>query len=107
MTVCTNTPKILRARPLEVGHCIDWAALEQVQLENAILALLTTDPWGLFFEVVELTYLELKMELYSTFHLQTMMACFDDPGTIQFRFGGLVRQLNVLEFRIALGLYTE
>ncbi|PPS14624.1 hypothetical protein GOBAR_AA05957 [Gossypium barbadense] len=82
-----------------LGHCIDWAALEQIQLADTILALLTIDPWELFFEIAELTYLELTMELCSTFHLQTVMARFDDPGTIQFRLGGLVRQLNVPEFR--------
>ncbi|PPR94115.1 hypothetical protein GOBAR_AA26552 [Gossypium barbadense] len=34
---------ILRARPLIVGRCIDWAAVEQVQLANSIRALLTID----------------------------------------------------------------
>ncbi|PPR88494.1 hypothetical protein GOBAR_AA32192 [Gossypium barbadense] len=29
------------------------------------------------------------------------------PGTVQFCLGGLVHQLSVYEFRIALGLYTE
>ncbi|PPR95905.1 hypothetical protein GOBAR_AA24763 [Gossypium barbadense] len=81
--------QILRARPLEVGRCIDWAALEQIQLVDAIRALLTTDPWGLFFEIIELTYLKLRMELCSTFHLQTMMDRFDDQGTIQFHLSGL------------------
>ncbi|PPS13649.1 hypothetical protein GOBAR_AA06927 [Gossypium barbadense] len=32
---------------------------------------------------------------------------FDDPGTVQFRLSGLVRQLSVPEFGVALGLYTE
>ncbi|KAH1039577.1 hypothetical protein J1N35_041320 [Gossypium stocksii] len=31
----------------------------------------------------------------------------DDLGTIQFRLGGLVRQLSVLEFGTALSLYIE
>ncbi|KAK5770411.1 hypothetical protein PVK06_046561 [Gossypium arboreum] len=35
------------------------------------------------------------------------MAEHDDPGTVQFRLGGLVRQLSVLEFSVALGLYTD
>ena len=87
--------QILRARPLGVGRCIDWAALEQIQLADAVWALLTTDPWGLIFEIVEPTYLEFKLELYSMFHLQTAMTNFDDPGTIQFYLGGLVCQLSV------------
>ncbi|PPR84562.1 hypothetical protein GOBAR_AA36149 [Gossypium barbadense] len=29
---------------LITGHCIDWAAVQQVQLAEAIRALLTTDP---------------------------------------------------------------
>ncbi|PPS16974.1 hypothetical protein GOBAR_AA03599 [Gossypium barbadense] len=61
----------------------------QIQLADAIQALLTTDPWGLFFEIVEPTYLEFTLELYSTFHLQTVMINFDDPGMVQFCLGGL------------------
>ncbi|PPR83020.1 hypothetical protein GOBAR_AA37693 [Gossypium barbadense] len=56
-----------------------------------VRALLTTNPWGLFFEIVELTYLELTLELCSTFHLQTVMTNFNDPGTVQFCLGGLER----------------
>ncbi|PPR97091.1 hypothetical protein GOBAR_AA23574 [Gossypium barbadense] len=96
--------QILRARPLGVGRFIKWAALEQIQLADAIRALLTTDPWGFFFEIVDPTYLEFTLELCLTFYLQTIMTNFDDPGTVQFRLGGLVRQLSVPEFEIALGL---
>ncbi|PPS19075.1 hypothetical protein GOBAR_AA01481 [Gossypium barbadense] len=67
----------------------------QIQLADAIRALLTIDPWGLFFEIVEPMYLEFKLELYLTFHLQTAMTKFDDPGTVQFYLGGLVCQLSV------------
>ncbi|PPS09838.1 hypothetical protein GOBAR_AA10810 [Gossypium barbadense] len=35
---------------------------------------------------------------------QTVMMNFDDPGTVQFRLGGLVCQLSVPEFRTALVL---
>ncbi|KAK5785669.1 hypothetical protein PVK06_040273 [Gossypium arboreum] len=52
-------------------------------------------------------YLELTLELCSTFHVQDIMTNFDDPGTIQFRLDGLLRQLSVPEFGIALGLYIE
>ncbi|PPS18412.1 hypothetical protein GOBAR_AA02164 [Gossypium barbadense] len=55
-------------------------------MADAIRALLTTNPWELFFGIIEPTYLELTMELCSTFHLQT---------------------LSVPEFGAALGLYTE
>ncbi|PPS01973.1 hypothetical protein GOBAR_AA18688 [Gossypium barbadense] len=55
-----------------VGHCIDWAALEQIHLAE-----------------------------------ETVMTNFDDPGMVQFRLGGLVCQLSILEFEIALGLYTK
>ncbi|PPR84665.1 hypothetical protein GOBAR_AA36047 [Gossypium barbadense] len=53
--------QILRARPLIAGHCIDWAAIEQVQMADAIQALLTIEPWELFFKIIEPTYLELMM----------------------------------------------
>ncbi|PPR99096.1 hypothetical protein GOBAR_AA21570 [Gossypium barbadense] len=99
--------QILLAQPLVAGRCIDWAAVEQVQLADAIRALLTTDPWELFFRIIEPTYLELTMELCSTFHLQIVMTNYDDPGTVQFCLGGLVRQLSVPEFGEALCLYME
>ncbi|KAK5771233.1 hypothetical protein PVK06_047421 [Gossypium arboreum] len=47
------------------------------------------------------------MELWSTFHLQTVMTNYDDPSTVQFCLGRLVLQLSVPEFVTALGLYTE
>ena len=72
-----------------------------------IRALLTTDPWELFFGIIEPTYLEYTMELFSTFHIQTVMMNYDDPGMVQFCLGRLVRQLSVPEFGMALGLYTE
>ena len=31
----------------------------------------------------------------------------DDPGTIHFRLGGLVRAMSVPKFGVALGLYTN
>ncbi|PPS07994.1 hypothetical protein GOBAR_AA12651 [Gossypium barbadense] len=36
-----------------------------------------------------------------------MMINYDDPDTVQFCLGRLVRQLSVLEFGTVLGLYTE
>ncbi|PPS14914.1 hypothetical protein GOBAR_AA05661 [Gossypium barbadense] len=80
---------------------------EQVQLAEAIRALLTIDPWELYFGIIEPTYLEITMKLCSMFHLQTVMTNYDDLGTVQFRLDGLVRQLNVPKFGTALGLYTE
>ncbi|PPS16931.1 hypothetical protein GOBAR_AA03644 [Gossypium barbadense] len=64
-------------------------------------------PFELFFGIIELTYLEITMELCSTFHLQTVMTNYDDPGTVQFRLGGLVWQLSVPKFSTVMGLYTE
>ncbi|PPR98648.1 hypothetical protein GOBAR_AA22022 [Gossypium barbadense] len=78
----------------EIRRCIDWAAVEQVQMADAIQALLTTDPWEMFFRIIEPTYLELTMELCSMFHLQILMTRYDNPGTVQFCLGGLIRQLS-------------
>ncbi|PPR94409.1 hypothetical protein GOBAR_AA26260 [Gossypium barbadense] len=61
--------QILQARPLIAGCCIDWTTVEQVQLADAIRALLTTDPWELFFGIIEPTCLELTMELCSTMRM--------------------------------------
>ncbi|PPR83979.1 hypothetical protein GOBAR_AA36733 [Gossypium barbadense] len=70
-----------------VGRCIDWAAVKQVQLADAIRALLTINHWELFFGIIEPTYLELTMELCSMFYLQTVMMNYNDPGTVLFRLG--------------------
>ncbi|PPS03419.1 hypothetical protein GOBAR_AA17239 [Gossypium barbadense] len=78
------------------------AKIQQVQLADSIRALLTTVPWELFFRIIKLTYLELTMELCSTFHLQTIMTNYDDPSTIQFRLGKLICQLSVLKFGATL-----
>ncbi|KAH1106234.1 hypothetical protein J1N35_010002 [Gossypium stocksii] len=73
--------QILRARTLSASRCINWAALEHVNLADAVRALLMTDPWEQFFRIIEPTYLELTLEFCSTFYLQTVMSQFDDPGT--------------------------
>ncbi|PPR88655.1 hypothetical protein GOBAR_AA32028 [Gossypium barbadense] len=99
--------QILRARLITTGRCIDWAAIEQVQLADAIRTLLSTDPWERFFAIIESTYLELTLELWSTFHLQVVMTNNEDPGTIHFRLGGLVRAMSVPKFGFALGLCTD
>ncbi|PPR96366.1 hypothetical protein GOBAR_AA24303 [Gossypium barbadense] len=75
---------------LITGRCIDWATIDQVQLADAIRALLTTDPWELFFGIIE-PYIPRA-------HNGTML---------NFHLGGLVRQLSVPKFGVALGLYTE
>ncbi|PPS03421.1 hypothetical protein GOBAR_AA17241 [Gossypium barbadense] len=99
--------QVLCARPLGVGRCIDWAALEKVHLANLIWALPATTPWDQFFDIVKPTYLEFTLELGLTFKLQTGMAEYDNPGTVQLCLGGLVRQLNIPELGAALGLYTD
>ncbi|KAK5835867.1 hypothetical protein PVK06_011581 [Gossypium arboreum] len=35
------------------------------------------------------------------------MTRYDDPGTVQFRLGGLIHQLSIPEFGATLGLYKE
>ncbi|PPS16732.1 hypothetical protein GOBAR_AA03851 [Gossypium barbadense] len=55
-----------------------------IQLADTVRALLTTKPWGLFFEIIEPMYLELTLKLCSTFHLQVVMTEFDVPGMVQF-----------------------
>ncbi|PPS17418.1 hypothetical protein GOBAR_AA03168 [Gossypium barbadense] len=47
------------------------------------------------------------MKLFSMFYLQTVMTNYDDPGTVQFYLGRLIRQRSIPEFSAALGLYTE
>ncbi|PPR85202.1 hypothetical protein GOBAR_AA35489 [Gossypium barbadense] len=91
----------------EEGSVLFHGPNQQVQMVDAIRALLTTDPWELFFMNIEPTYLELTMELCSMFHLQTVMTRYDDPGMVQFCLGGLIYQPRVPKFGAALGLCME
>ncbi|PPR99097.1 hypothetical protein GOBAR_AA21571 [Gossypium barbadense] len=99
--------QLLRIRPLGLGQCIDWAALEQVRLADEVRAFITTAPWDRFFNIVEPTYTDLTLEFCSTFYLQRVMSTHDEHGTITFRVGGLVRHMSVFEFGAALGIYTD
>ncbi|KAK5775628.1 hypothetical protein PVK06_043541 [Gossypium arboreum] len=89
--------QLLRVRPLGVGRCIDWTALEQVRLANEVRAFITTAPWDQFFLIIEPTYLELTLEFCTTFHLQYVMNTHDEA----------MRHMSVPEFGIVLGIYID
>ncbi|PPS08119.1 hypothetical protein GOBAR_AA12525 [Gossypium barbadense] len=78
------------------------ATVEEVQFAHTIQTLLTIDPCELFFGIIEPTYLEIMIELCSTFHLLNVMMNYNYPGTVQFQLGGLIHQLSVPEFDAAL-----
>ncbi|PPR94387.1 hypothetical protein GOBAR_AA26282 [Gossypium barbadense] len=98
--------QILQARPLIAGHCIDWATVEQVQLADAIRALLTTDPWELFFGIIEPTYFELTMKLCSMFHLQIIMTNYDHPDTSSVLHWAYIRRSSRRRINYMLSLAT-
>ncbi|KAK5823815.1 hypothetical protein PVK06_018578 [Gossypium arboreum] len=106
-TVENDLFQLLQLRPLEVGRCINWAALEQVQLAHLVHFHLDTAPWDRFFSIIEPIYSDLTLEFCTTFHLQHMMNTHDEAGTIVFRLGRLVRHMSVPEFKATLGFYTE
>ncbi|KAK5842143.1 hypothetical protein PVK06_004472 [Gossypium arboreum] len=62
---------------------------------------------GWFFTIIEPTYSELTLKFGATFSVQQVMSVYDNPGTITFRLGRLVRHMNVSEFGATLGLYKE
>ncbi|PPR99260.1 hypothetical protein GOBAR_AA21399 [Gossypium barbadense] len=51
--------------------------------------------------------LEAHLRVSTTFLVQQVMWVLDEPGTITFFLGRLVRHMSVLEFGATLGLYTE
>ncbi|KAK5786880.1 hypothetical protein PVK06_041527 [Gossypium arboreum] len=51
--------------------------------------------------------MELTLEFCSTFLVQQGMAVPNEPGTISFQLGGLVRQMIVPEFSVIIGLYID
>lgn len=65
--------QLIRARPISLGCCIDWAAMEQVRLADDVYAIIATDPWDRFFDVIEPTYMELTLEFCATFSVQQVM----------------------------------
>ena len=69
----------IRFLALSLGHCIDWAALEQVQLAGHVRAIIATAPWDRFFSIIEPTYMELTLEFYFIFTLQHVMTIHDEP----------------------------
>ncbi|PPR97500.1 hypothetical protein GOBAR_AA23168 [Gossypium barbadense] len=76
----TADPRIATPEPNEEIPLTVQCHPHVIHLADAVRALQMTNPWGLFFEIVEPTYLEFTLELYSMFHLQTIMTNFDDPG---------------------------
>ncbi|PPS04227.1 hypothetical protein GOBAR_AA16438 [Gossypium barbadense] len=64
------------------------------------------------FGTQSLNFHKLRRRSYFRYYVhdpspQVMMMNNDDPGTIHFRLGGLVRSMSVPEFGVALGLYTD
>ncbi|PPR85196.1 hypothetical protein GOBAR_AA35495 [Gossypium barbadense] len=86
---------------------MNWVALEQVRLADDVRAILTIVPWDIFFTIIEPTYTKFTLEFDATFSVQQVMSVHDEPGTIIFYLGGLVRHMSILEFSATLGLYTE
>ncbi|PPS09306.1 hypothetical protein GOBAR_AA11342 [Gossypium barbadense] len=64
------------------------------------------------FDTRSLNFRKLRKRSYFRYYahdpsLQVVMTNNDDPGTIHFQLGGLVRAMNVPEFGVVLGLYTD
>ncbi|PPS07695.1 hypothetical protein GOBAR_AA12954 [Gossypium barbadense] len=64
------------------------------------------------FGTRSLSFSKLRRRSYFRYYvhdpsLQVVMTNNDDPGTIHFRLGGLVRAMSVPEFGVALGHYTD
>ncbi|KAK5845379.1 hypothetical protein PVK06_001555 [Gossypium arboreum] len=64
------------------------------------------------FGTHSLSFHKLRMRSYFKYYVhdpspQVVMKNNDDPSTIHFRLGGLVRAMSVPEFGVALGLYTD
>ncbi|PPR99377.1 hypothetical protein GOBAR_AA21289 [Gossypium barbadense] len=74
--------------------------------QEELFQILRARPLGLFFEIIELTCIELTLELCSTFHLQVVMTQFDDPGMVQFCLGGRRESTRVVNTHEAYFLWS-
>ncbi|KAJ9553924.1 hypothetical protein OSB04_017969 [Centaurea solstitialis] len=100
---------------------VDWDLLRSMSVENNIKAILEKHAydedgneyyichaWERVFDIAETLYRELIVEFVATFHFEAIKALAEfHQSCMTFRLGGVWRSLSLIEFALALGIYTQ
>ncbi|PWA91390.1 retrotransposon Orf1 [Artemisia annua] len=91
-------------------YLLEWEVLNRAGCAEEIEEMITIKlAWRNVFDIRENVYKELCLEFYSTFGFDETLG--DDKvmteKSVYFRLGGKKHSLKLLEFGVALGLYTQ
>ncbi|KAJ9565672.1 hypothetical protein OSB04_001638 [Centaurea solstitialis] len=100
---------------------VDWDLLRSMSVENNIKAILEKHAydedgneyyichaWERVFDIAETLYRELIVEFVATFHFDAIKALGEfHQSCMTFRLGGVWRSLSLVDFALALGIYTQ
>ncbi|KAJ9556996.1 hypothetical protein OSB04_011610 [Centaurea solstitialis] len=116
-----DTVNRLIARQVLVPRRVDWNLLRSMGVENDIKAILEKHAydedgteyyicraWERVFDIAETLYRELIIEFVANFRFDAGKALQEFyQSCMTFRLGGVWRSLSLVEFVVALGIYTQ
>ncbi|KAJ9547353.1 hypothetical protein OSB04_019896 [Centaurea solstitialis] len=116
-----DTVNRLLTRQVLIPRRADWNLLRSMGVENEIKAIFEKHAydedgteycichaWERVFDISETLYRELIIEFVATFRFVAIKALDEFyQSCITFRLGGVWRSLSLVEFAIALGIYTQ
>ncbi|KAJ9538009.1 hypothetical protein OSB04_030742 [Centaurea solstitialis] len=116
-----DTVNRLLARQVLIPRRVDWDLLRSMSVENNIKAILEKHAydedsteyyichaWERVFDIAETLYRELIVEFVATFRFEAIKALEEfHQSCMTFRLGGVWRSLSLVDFAVALGIYTQ
>lgn len=88
-----------------VEECkIDWSTIEKIGLADEVQDLISMQGWDLFFDIDELTYCELTMEVMSSLKLHRTIIILNHRENISFQMFGVGYIISYTEFSWKWGL---
>lgn len=63
--------------------------------------------WKKFLDIRKTVVKELLIEFLATFNFHKLRIDYDREDTLQFRLGGIVHSMSILDFGINCGFYDE
>ncbi|KAJ9544890.1 hypothetical protein OSB04_024597 [Centaurea solstitialis] len=111
----------LLPRQILMPKRVDWDLLRSMHVENDIKAILEKHAydedgneyyichaWDRVFDIAETLYRELIVEFVATFRFDAIKALGEfHQSCMTFRLGGVWRSLSLVDFALALGIYTQ
>ncbi|KAJ9546972.1 hypothetical protein OSB04_019515 [Centaurea solstitialis] len=116
-----DTVNRLLPRQVLIPKRVDWDLLGSMGVENDIKAILEKHAydedgneyyichaWERVFDIAETLYREIIVEFVATFRFDPIKALGEFHQTcMTFRLGGVWRSLSLIDFALALGIYTQ